>query len=103
MGKESTAFITVNVCGIALYTYLFLRIVQKAHYEQRNDADFGDGLAFLTTAFPVLLVFAAITLIWMAVRANQHRKHRDSWGPLLAGGVTIATWTLAVLLLRLVP
>ena len=94
MNKVATSFAAANVGGIALYAFLFLQIVQTIRHEQRVDADFQDGLAFLTTAFPVLVAFVAVDIIWVAVMANQHRKHHDSRSALLVGAFAIAAWTI---------
>jgi hypothetical protein len=64
MGKASAAFATANVGGIALYTFLFFQILLTIQHEQRANADFGDGLAFLTSAFLALVFFAVVDLIW---------------------------------------
>ncbi len=92
MGKTSTIFAATNIGGIALYVFLVFQIIQTIQLEQRANADFGDGLAFLTTAFPVLAIFVAGNLIWVAVMANQHRKHKDSRAALLIGIVAVAAW-----------
>jgi hypothetical protein len=100
MSKESTVFATANIGGILLYAYLYWEIVQTIHREQRPGADFQDGLAFLTTAFPVLVVFVTADLIWVAVMTNQHRRHKDSKWPLLFGIFALIAWSAAVLGLR---
>ena len=92
MSKASTGFAAANIGGIALYAILFLQILQTIRHEQRTGADFGDGLAFFTTAFPVLVLFVAVDLIWVAVMASQHRKHKDSGAALLVGILAIAAW-----------
>ena len=103
MGKASSIFAVTNVGGIALYTFLYFQILQTIRHEQRTSSDFGDGLAFITTAFPVLLFFVAADLIWVAVMANQHRKHKDSGTPLLFGIIAIAAWVATYIGLRHVP
>jgi len=90
----------INLCGIALYTYLFLQITNNIQHEQRASADFGDSLAFLTTAFPVLGFFVTTDLIWVAVTANRHRKHKDSRELTLFGLAALAAWIVTVLILR---
>src|SRR5215207_9973122 len=95
MNKVATCFAAANVGGIALYAFLFLQILQTMRHEQRADADFQDGLAFSTTAFPVLAAFVTVDLIWVAVMANQHRKHKDSGPALLVGGLSTAAWLTA--------
>jgi hypothetical protein len=72
-------------------------------HEQRISGDFGDGLAYLTTAFPVLVFFVAGDLIWVAVMANQHRRHKDSGAALLFGIVAVAVWIGTYLGLRYIP
>ena len=100
MGKASTGFAIANVGGIALYVLLFLQIIQAIRHEQRAEADFGDGLAFLTTAFPVLVFFVVVDLIWVAVMANQQRKHKDSRVALTCGIVALAAWAVTFFGLR---
>jgi hypothetical protein len=100
MSKASTVFAAANIGGIALYTYLFSRIVQTIQHEQRTEGDFGDGLAFLTRAFPVLIMFVIVDLIWVAVMLRQHRKHKDSGAALLIGIVAIAAWIATFVCLR---
>jgi len=97
MNKVSAGFAAANIGGIALYAFLFLQILQTMRHEQRADADFQDGLAFLTTAFPVLVAFVAVDLIWVAVMAKQHRKHTDSGPALLVGVLAIAAWVTTFL------
>jgi hypothetical protein len=94
MNKVATGFAAANAVGIALYAFLFLQITQTIQHEQRFGADFQDGLAFLTTAFPVLVGFVAVDLIWVAVMANQDRKHHDSRSALLVGILAIAAWAV---------
>jgi hypothetical protein len=103
MGKTSAVFAVTNIGGIALYAFLVFQILQTVQYEQRTNADFGDGLAFLTTAFPVLVLFVAGNLIWVAVMANQHRKHKDSGVALLIGLLAIAAWVATYFGLRYIP
>ena len=103
MGRESNVFAAANAGGIALYTFLFFQILQTMQHEQRAGADFGDGLAFLTTAFPVLILFVVGDLIWVAVMANQHRRHKDSGASLLLGILAIAAWIATYLGLRYIP
>jgi hypothetical protein len=103
MSKASTGFAVANVGGIALYVFLFFQVLQTIRYEQRPDADFGDGLAFLTTAFPVLVSFVVVDLIWVAVMANQHRKHKDSGAALLCGLVALVAWVATFFGLRHIP
>jgi hypothetical protein len=100
MSKASTVFAATNIGGITLYAFLFFQIIQTMRHEQRTDGDFGDGLAFLTTAFPVLVFFVMVDLIWVAVMANQHRKHKDSGAALLFGIVALAAWVATFLGLR---
>jgi hypothetical protein len=57
MGHAPTIFAAANVGGIALYAIVFVRIVKTIQHEQRDYAEFADRLAFLTTAFPVLVFF----------------------------------------------
>jgi uncharacterized BrkB/YihY/UPF0761 family membrane protein len=94
MNKVASGFAAANVGGIALYVFLFLQILQTMRHEQRADADFQDGLAFLTTAFPVMVAFVAADLIWVAVMANQHRKHHDAKPALLVGVLAIVAWAI---------
>jgi uncharacterized BrkB/YihY/UPF0761 family membrane protein len=94
MNKVATGFAAANVGGIALYAFLFLQILQTMRHEQRAHADFQDSLAFFITVFPILVVFVAVDLIWVAVMANQHRKHHDSRSALLVGVLAIAAWTI---------
>ena len=96
-------FAAANAGGIALYTFLFLQILQTMQQEQRASADFGDGLAFLTTALPVLILFVAGDLIWVAVMANQQRRHKDSGVALILGILAIAAWIATYLGLRHIP
>lgn len=100
MSKGLTGFALANVGGIALYVFLFLQILQTIRHEQRAEADFGDGLAFLTTAFPVLVFFVMVDLIWVAVMTNQQRKHKDSKVALSCGIVALAAWAVTFLGLR---
>lgn len=99
MGKAPTVFSAANVGGIALYAFLFVQILKTIQGEGRDYAEFADGLAFLTTAFPVLVFFVVIDLIWVAVMANQHRKYRDSATALLFGIVALAAWATTFLAL----
>jgi hypothetical protein len=103
MRKAPMVFAVANVAGIALYTYLFFQILQRIRQEQRTEGDFQDGLAFLTTAFPVLVFFMALDLIWVAVMANQHRKYKDSGVALLVGVLAIAAWVATYLGVQRVP
>ncbi len=103
MGRASSVFAAANAGGIALYIFLFFQILQTMQHEQRPGADFGDGLAFLTTAFPVLILFVVVDLIWVAVMANQHRRYKDSWTALLLGILAIAAWIATYLGLRYIP
>jgi hypothetical protein len=100
MNKVATGFAAANVFGLALYAFLFLQVLQTMRHEQRANADFQDGLAFVTTAFPVLVAFVAVDLIWVAVMANQHRKHADSRSALLVGILSIAAWTITFFAFR---
>jgi hypothetical protein len=99
MGKAPTIFAAANIGGIALYAFVFVQIVKTIQHEQRDYAEFADGLAFLTTAFPVLVFFVVVDLIWVAVMANQHRKHKDSGTALLFGISAIAAWATTFLVL----
>lgn len=101
VSRESTLFATANVGGIALYTWLNWRIIENIRYEQRT-AEFADGFVFLFTAFPVLAFFVTADFIWVAVMANQHRRHRDSMGAALFGIVAIAAWIATFFGLRYV-
>jgi hypothetical protein len=103
MSKAPTVFATANVGGIALYAYLFFQVLQVIRQEERTCCDFQDGLAYLTTAFPVLVFFVLLDLVWIAVMANQHRKHRDSGAALLVGIVAITAWVAIYVGLRQVP
>jgi len=101
MSKETAGFVTANMGGIALYTYLCWRISERIRYEQRT-AEFADGLSFLVTAFLVLCIFVLANLIWVAVMANQHRKHGDSKAGALFGISAIAAWIAVYFTLPLV-
>jgi hypothetical protein len=92
MGRSPIVFAAANVGGIALYAVLCLQILKTMQYERRDYAEFADGMAFLTTALPVLIIFVAVDLIWVVVMANQHRKHRDAGAALLFGVLAIAAW-----------
>ena len=102
MNKVLGGFVATNICGIALYTYLFLRIVQSIQGEQRNSAEFADGIAYAVSALPVLGFFVAADLIWIAVMLNQHRKHKDSLAAALLGVIAVVAWIATVLSLRYV-
>jgi hypothetical protein len=95
MGKAPTIFAAANAGGLALYAVLYLQILKAIQYEQRDYVEFADGITFLTTAFPVLVIFVAVDLIWVAVMVNQQRKHKDSGTALLFGVVALAAWATA--------
>jgi hypothetical protein len=95
MSRAPTIFAAANIGGIALYAFLCFQILRTIQSEQRDYWEFGDNVTFLTTAFLVLAVFVAVDLIWVAVMADQHRKHKDSLEALLVGLLALAAWAIS--------
>ncbi len=91
MSKVSAGFAAANIGGIALYTYQCWRISERIRYEQRNP-EFADGFSFLISAFLLLCTFVVADLLWVAVMANQHRKHGDSKTEALFGIFAVGAW-----------
>lgn len=56
MNPGSSLYAGVNAVGWLLYVGVVHSIQHTMHVEQRNYAEFGDSLDFLTTGLPILVV-----------------------------------------------
>ena len=99
MRASPKTYLVANAVGLLLYTAIVVRIAHKIRAENRGGADFGDGMNFALTAFPVLMAFVAVNLTWIVWSSAQAIRRREYQGVAL-GAAMIASWVLAVLLLR---
>ncbi len=101
--KRSTAiYLACNFIGILLFAWYVYRIEALAHAEQRHYRDGVDGITFMTTAVPVLLICAVFNLAW-AVKALVDFARKRGFEAVKAFIAVVCVWAAVICSIRLLP
>ena len=96
--RTAAIYLIANIAGMFLFAWFVFCIERLAHAEERKYRDAFDSITFLTTAVPVLLIWAVGNILWVIKVVLDLAKR--SFGSTTALLIVMCLWSGVIYSMR---